>query len=263
MNEWNPSDTMLQKTIKVMLGAFAFGIVALILILLQTSLGTVWNRLLDALFGINGTHMYWFITRSSGILAYLLFWLSTVWGLGVSSKMFDRLVPRAFTYDAHEYLSLLAIGFTLIHMVVLMWDSYAPFSLAQLLVPFISDYRPFWIGIGVIGTYLTVLVTITFYVRKAIGINTFRVIHYLSFIAYLGITAHSWFSGTDTALLSTQLMYAGTFLVVVFMTVFWALTRRSARPLAPAPARAESLPPLSTKTSSTQFHARSRMPPQA
>lgn len=255
MNDVNSSEKILQTAVRVMLVAFALALVALMWILLQTPLGNVWNRLLDSIFGLSGTHVYWFITRSSGIIAYLLFWLSTVWGLAVSSKMFDRIVPRAFTYDAHEYLSLLAIGFTLIHMMVLMWDSFAPFTLPQLLIPFISDYRPFWIGIGVIGTYLTILVTVTFYLRKSIGINTFRVIHYLSFIAFLGVALHSWFSGTDTALVSTRLMYLGTVLVVVFMTVFWLVARRlnTSTPPPPAPTRVETLtlPPLSPKTSGT------------
>lgn len=257
MTQLNPSEKILQTAVRFMLGAFAMGILVLLWILFQTPLGTVWNRLLDAVFGLNGTHVYWFITRSSGIIAYLLFWLSTVWGLAVSSKMFDKLVPRAFTYDAHEYLSLLAIGFTIVHMVVLMWDSFAPFTLTQLLVPFISDYRPLWIGIGVIGTYLTILVTITFYIRKAIGITTFRVIHYLSFFAFIGVALHSWFSGTDTALLSTRLMYLGTVLVIVFMTVFWLVARRLAPspPSAPsAPPRVETFPALSPRTAAQRSY---------
>lgn len=251
MNELNPSEKILQTAVRFMLGVFAVGLLGLLWILLQTPIGTVWNRLLDAVFGLNGTHVYWFITRSSGIIAYLLFWLSTVWGLAVSSKMFDKIVPRAFTYDAHEYLSLLAIGFTLIHIVVLMWDSFAPFTLTQLLIPFASDYRPFWIGIGIIGTYLTILVTVTFYIRKSIGINTFRIIHYLSFIAFLGVVLHSWFSGTDTALLSTRIMYLGTVLVVVFMSVFWIVARRLNSSTPPAPVRVDTLPPLSPKTAGT------------
>ncbi|HZQ08155.1 MAG TPA: hypothetical protein VFD70_16345 [Anaerolineae bacterium] len=227
MNELDLSEQQFLKTIvRVMLGAFALCLVALIVLLWQTPLGGVWNHLLDALFGISSTHMYWYITRASGIVAYLLLWLSTVWGLAVSSKMFDRLLPRAFTYDAHEFLSLLAILFTIMHVVVLMFDSFMPFSFTQLWIPFVSDYRPFWIGIGIIGTYLTLLVTITFYIRKWIGIRSFRVIHYLSFAAYIGVTIHSWFSGTDTPLAASELMYLGTALVIVFMTVYWLVLVR-------------------------------------
>lgn len=223
MEELNRSDDTLARLARALLGLLAIALAGLLVILSQTPLGAVWARLLDAAFGVTSTHMWWYITRASGIIAYLLLWLSTVWGLAVSSKMFDRLIPRAFTYDAHEYLSLLAIVFTVVHVVVLMFDSFTPFTLAQLFVPFTSSYRPFWVGVGIIGTYLTVLVTVTFYIRKGIGQRAFRVIHYLSFAAYLAVTVHSWFAGTDTTLTAAQVMYGATFLVVVFLTVYWVV----------------------------------------
>lgn len=223
MSEFDDSEQFLKNILRVMLSALIVCIIALMVILMQTPLGAIWRQLFDALFGVSSTHMFWYITRASGIVAYLLLWLSTVWGLGVSAKMFDRLLPRTFTYDAHEYLSLLAIVFTVVHIVVLVFDSYTPFSFAQLIVPFASSYRPFWIGLGIIATYLTVLVTVTFYLRKWIGIRAFRAIHILSFAAYFGVTVHSWFSGTDTPLAASQLMYLGTAAVVIVMTAYWYL----------------------------------------
>jgi len=79
------------------------------------------------------------------------------------------------------------------------------------------------VGIGVIALYLTILVTVTFYMRKRIGMKAFRYIHYTSLIAYLGGTAHGFFAGTDSSLPIAGLMYGGTFLVVVFLTAFWLL----------------------------------------
>jgi hypothetical protein len=37
------------------------------------------------------------------------------------------------------------------------------------------------------------------------------------------VTIHSWFSGTDTPLAASQLMYLGTASVVIVMTVYWYL----------------------------------------
>lgn len=225
MNEWNPSDALIGKILRGMLLAVALALLGLLLLLSQTALGDVSSRGLDAVFGASSGHMTWYMTRASGIIAYLLLWLSTVWGLAVSSKLFDKLAPRAFTFDAHEYLSLLALGFTFVHVIVLLWEIYMPFSVVQLLVPFVSDYRPFWVGIGIIGTYLSVLVTVTFYMRRWIGTRAFRVIHYLSFAGFLGVLLHSWFAGTDTGLTATQLMYWFTGFSVVFMTVYWLALR--------------------------------------
>jgi predicted ferric reductase len=68
--------------------------------------------------------------------------------------------------------------------------------------------------------YASILVTVTFYLRKRIGYKTFHAIHYISFIAFAAVLLHSWFAGTDTPLWTTRLMYAFTGLSVVFLTVY-------------------------------------------
>ena len=69
------------------------------------------GKVLSKLFATNSVQTMWYVTRAAGLTAYLLVWLSTVWGLGVSSKIFDPVLQRVFTYDFHQFLSLLAIGF--------------------------------------------------------------------------------------------------------------------------------------------------------
>jgi len=170
---------------------------------------------------------FWYVTRAAGLAAYLLLWLSTLWGLAVSSKIFDPLLHRAFTFDVHEFLSLLAIGFVVAHVGALILDSYMPFSIPEILVPFLAPYRPLWVGIGIIGMYLTLLVTVTFYLRSKIGQKAFRTIHLLSFISYIAVTVHSVFAGTDSALISTKLVYIATALVIALLSVHWWMTRRA------------------------------------
>jgi predicted ferric reductase len=194
-----------------------------------TPLGAGLAMAVEWAFQLDSIKAPWFVTRSSGIIAYLLLWLSTVWGLAVSSKVLDRLMHRAYEFDFHQYLSLLAIGFLLLHVVVLLIDQYLPFSVAQVLVPFIAPYRPAWVGVGVIAAYLTVLVSATFYLRNRIGLPAFRAIHLTSFLAYLGATAHGLFSGTDSGLPATQVMYGGTLLVIVVLTAYWLVEQRRKR----------------------------------
>ena len=74
-----------------------------------------------------------------------------------------------------------------------------------------------------IGFYLIILVTVTFYLRNKIGGRAFRVIHILSLVGYLGATLHGIYSGTDTSLPMMQLLYKGTGLVVLFLTIFWVV----------------------------------------
>jgi predicted ferric reductase len=204
-------------------GAVAFLGGAGIYMLASSTLGARFTHALDPVFALSSVQLMWYITRASGLMAYFLLWLSTAWGLAVSSKIFDRMLHRTFTYDYHQFLSLLSIGFVALHVGVLMYDRYLPYTLVQVLVPFLSPYRPFWVGLGVIGLYLILLVTVTFYLRGRIGSRAFRSIHVLSLVAYLGVAAHAVFAGTDSALWFTQMLYAVTFLITVFLITYWLI----------------------------------------
>jgi len=175
------------------------------------------------LLGFSAENVAWYITRASGITAYLLVWLSTVWGLAIPSKLFGRYLNGNYTFDFHQFISLLSFAFLGLHMFILLADTYLSFNLVQILVPFLDSYRPLWVGVGVIAFYLLVLVTVTFYMRDRIGMKAFRVIHYSSLVAYLGATAHAIFSGTDSTLPAAMVMYGGTLLVVIFLTVYWLI----------------------------------------
>ena len=222
-NSKDQAGFFLWVAIGVLGAGLLFFIGLMVFLIVKTPLGPLLGSSLNQLFAINSVQLMWYITRAAGMTAYILLWLSTAWGLAVSSKIFDDLLHRSFTYDFHQFLSLLAIGFIILHIAVLTADRYLPYTIAQILVPFLSPYRPLWVGIGVLGFYLTLLVTITFYIRQWIGARTFRVIHGLSLVAYLGATVHAFFSGTDSSLLATQWLYAGTFLVTVFLTSYWLI----------------------------------------
>jgi predicted ferric reductase len=209
-------------------GLAIFGILALLvvgLVLIFTPAGSWLASSLNWLFAADSQQLWWYVTRSSGIIAYLLLWLSMVWGLAVPSKIAASLLDGVYTFDFHQFISLLSIGFALVHILVLTLDRYLPYSTLQILVPFLSPYRPLWVGIGVISFYIIVLVTVTFYLRSRISMSTFRSIHVLSLLGYLGITLHGLYAGTDAPLLSMQLIYRGTGLTVIFLTVYWLVLK--------------------------------------
>jgi sulfoxide reductase heme-binding subunit YedZ len=203
-----------------------FPLLGLIGALAVLVLATPLRASLDRLFAFNSQQAMWYLTRSAGIMAYLLLWLSTAWGLAIPSKILSDVLTTDFAFDFHQFISLLSLGFLGLHVFVLTADRYLPYTLAQVLIPFISPYRPVWVGIGTIATYLTLLVTVTFYLKKRIGMKSFRVIHYSSLLAYLFAVVHSLLSGTDSSLPATQIMYASTFLVVLFLLVYWLASLR-------------------------------------
>jgi predicted ferric reductase len=210
-----------QVVVSILLTFFIIGVILIGAIFAMTPVGQSLGGYLRFLFALDSVQIWWYVTRASGIIAYLLLWFSTILGLAVTSKYLDGMLDRLFTYDFHEFISLLSVGFTLVHVMVLMLDKYMPYSLAQILVPFISPYRPFWVGVGVISFYVILLVTITFYLRSKIGRRAFRAIHVLSLLGYIGVTLHGYFSGTDTALPTMQVLYQLSGLAVLFLTVYW------------------------------------------
>ena len=170
------------------------------------------------------TSAYWYMARAGGIVAYLLLWFSVVWGLALSSKLTTNRVPAPVVYGLHEFLSLGAVGFALLHSLVLLGDSYINFSLINLVLPYTAPYEPFWTGLGTIGFYLIAALTASFYVRKKIGQQTWRALHYLTFAGFALVLTHGLMAGTDTTLPVIKLMYLSTGGLVLFLTLYRMLT---------------------------------------
>src|SRR5690242_11991815 len=97
---------------------------------------------------------YWYLSRSSAVVAYLLLWISMASGITISNKLAQIWLGGPTAFDLHQYTSLLGLGFALFHALILMGDQYINYTLGQVLVPFASDtYRPLWVGLGQIGWY--------------------------------------------------------------------------------------------------------------
>ncbi len=180
--------------------------------------------------------VYWYLSRASAFVSYGLLWGSMALGLGITNKV-TRLWPGGPTFaDLHEHTGLLGLGFGLFHALALLGDHYIGYSLAEILVPFAGvNYRPLWVGIGQIALYLTALVTLSFYVRRWIGQRTWRLLHYLSFLAFGMALIHGLFSGTDSGSFLTLMMYWASFVSLAGLFVYRAATAVERR-LAPVQA---------------------------
>jgi methionine sulfoxide reductase heme-binding subunit len=224
----NQTQTKTVTNVLLVVTALFIGTIAMAvgLLAIEANTGAAPVQIVSSFLALDNVHIWWYITRAAGLMSYLLVWLSTLWGFAISSKILDPFLDRMFTYDFHEHLSLLSLGFVIIHLVVLLLDKVQPMQLAEVLIPFVSTYRPFWTGVGIIAFYLSILVTVTFYIRSWISMKTFRAIHYLSIAAYVGALFHGLYAGTDSALTWTQMMYWGTFLSTVFFCVYWLVTLR-------------------------------------
>jgi predicted ferric reductase len=186
-------------------------------------LGTTMPFAIDGLIRLAGSapeRFPWVATRIVAFLSYFAIAGSVIYGLLLSTKILDVIAHRPVTFALHQDLAAIGLGLAGIHVVLLGLDATQPLSLAEMLVPFASPYRPLWVGVGQVALYLVAIVTASFYVRRRIGQRTWRILHYVTFLAFAFTTAHGIMSGTDTSAPWAWWVYVVATTVVVFLTVY-------------------------------------------
>jgi predicted ferric reductase len=165
--------------------------------------------------------VFWYISRGSALIAYCLLWLSMALGLLMTNRMTKPWPGPVISNEFHQFISILGLAFVLVHAFILMGDQYIHYSFLQILIPFTSiDYRPFMVGLGQISLYLWLVVVISFYIRKKIGNRNWRMLHYFSFLLFLGALVHGIMSGTDSSEPWMQLIYWISGGSIMFLVVY-------------------------------------------
>ena len=167
---------------------------------------------------------FWFVSRAAAVVAYVLLWASTAWGILISSKAVKELVPGPLAFALHNVTAWLALGFSGVHAVALLGDRVVSFRLAGILVPFAAQYQPVLTGLGTLALYAGLLGALSFYVSKQIGYRTWRVIHAVSYLMFVGVTIHGVGLGTDSSTLVMQAVYFLAGGSVLFLTLYRVLT---------------------------------------
>jgi methionine sulfoxide reductase heme-binding subunit len=155
----------------------------------------------------------WYAARAGGVVAYLLLTAVVLLGLQMSSRRRIQLWPRIALEDVHRFAAFAAGSFVVIHIVAIAIDSYLPFSLTSIIVPFIAHYRAAWVGIGIVAAELMLAVAIANRLRgRVLSYATWRKTHYATFAVWTGATIHGIGSGTDRSsvwLVALEVVSAG------------------------------------------------------
>jgi len=186
--------------------------------------------------------VYWYLSRGSAMVSFVLLWASMAFGLVITNRL-ARLWPGGpAAFDLHQYVSLLGLGFALFHATILIGDEYIQFDLLRVFVPFASQsYKPVWVGLGQLGFYIWALLVGSFYLRKQIGTKAWRWIHFTSFLTFAMVMVHGVASGTDRQSLWATLMYwvaGGSLLFLLYYRIFVTVGAGRGKPArAPRPKR--------------------------
>ena len=147
---------------------------------------------------VNASGLTWEIARAGGFMAYGLLTASVAIGLVVSLKWRSPRWTRFITTELHRFVTLLALIFTGLHTVMVAIDPFIRFTPAEVLVPFLSHYRPLWIALGIVGAYLLAAIYLSDWIRPRVGYALWRRFHYLSFVVFLVTLVHGLSTGSDT-----------------------------------------------------------------
>lgn len=181
---------------------------------------------------------WWYLSRSSGIVATVLLVAALVWGLLFSARATGERRRPAWWLDLHRYLGGLAFAFVVVHLVSVYQDELSGIGLVEILVPFSGDRAPWAIAWGVVATYALALVVFTSWPRKRGRHRLWWMVHLLSVPATVLAGAHAWMIGSSRGGLWFQGLLAGLAGLVVYATVLRLFSpRRRARPRPQAPAR--------------------------
>ena len=98
----------------------------------------------------NGT-AFWYVTRASGVVSLLLLTAGLVLGVVGTVRWRSDRWPRFAVVSIHRNLTLFAIAFVALHVLTTIADGYAPVGLKDAVIPFVSRYRPLWLGFGAVA----------------------------------------------------------------------------------------------------------------
>jgi methionine sulfoxide reductase heme-binding subunit len=177
---------------------------------------------------VNG--VLWYSARASGEVALLF--LTTVVALGVMSalRVGGRRVPRFVLAGLHRNLTLVGLGFLATHIVSVVLDSYTSIGLTDAVVPFVSAYRPLWLGLGALAFDTLAVLTVTSLLRGRIGLRRWRALHWTAYACWTLAVIHALGTGTDTRV-SIVLFLTGLCGAVVLVAVAWRVTAAGPRHL--------------------------------
>ena len=197
----------------------------------------------------------WYTTRATGLVTLILFTGVVVLGSLVANRVGGAAVGRFELSELHRSLSMVAVIFLVIHIATTVVDSFVSTGLISVLVPLTSAYKRLPVGLGAVAFDLILAVWISSLAKARLKNETWRFIHWFSWLGWAIAVVHAFLTGTDAR------TGVGLALVIVSalagaLAGLWRFFARPARaagrtalsPLAPAAEAPRREPPARAPT---------------
>jgi methionine sulfoxide reductase heme-binding subunit len=171
----------------------------------------------------------WYAARASGIAAYVVLSVVVSIGITMGGKAQSRRWPRFAVEEIHRFGGLLVGSLIVVHVGAIALDSFLPFSVVQLVVPFTARYRPLWTGLGIFAAELLLALAVTNHYRKRMPHRLWRLAHYANFAVWTAASLHGIFAGTDRSAGWLAVLY-GVAISTVLSLIVWRVSGGGLRP---------------------------------
>ena len=141
--------------------------------------------------------VWWYLTRASAMVAWVLLTLTVVWGILLKTRILRGADNPEWLTVTHRYISGLAMAMIVTHMGTLLLDEYIQFGWADILVPFATSFEPLPVALGIIAFWLIILVQVTALSSRWLPESVWKGVHLSSYLAIVLVGLHSGLVGTD------------------------------------------------------------------
>jgi sulfoxide reductase heme-binding subunit YedZ len=191
------------------------------------------------------TPYLWYTTRATGIVAMLLFTAVVALGTLVANRVGGTFIGRFEVNEVHRSLSMVAMVFLVIHIVTTVLDSFVSTGVISAFIPMTSSYKRVPVALGAVGFDLILAVWISSLLKLRIKNQTWRFIHWFSWLAFATSLVHGYLTGTDAHSGVGMLLVAGCAGLVALAALWRFLGRptRAAGRTALSPLASPPVPP--------------------
>jgi sulfoxide reductase heme-binding subunit YedZ len=182
----------------------------------------------------------WYVMRGTGFVSLLLLTLTMAAGIANVRRWSTTNWTRSAVTFLHRNVSLLAVVFLALHIATAVTDKYIKVGLLAIVVPFTSQWKPLWVGVGTMALDIMLALVATSLLRNQLGHRLWRGVHWFAYLCWPLAALHGFKSGTDSTTGWARDVYVLCIVVVVAagLARLWGVVRPARQPIGSAAGRA-------------------------
>ena len=138
-------------------------------------------------------YLFWITSRAAGTTAMVFASASVGIGLAAGAK----LLKGPDRFNIHQAFAIATMVAIAVHGLSLLGDTYLRPTLLDVTVPFAFSYKTIPTSIGIIAGWGMIILGLSYYVRRWIGQQRWKLIHRFTALAWLFGLVHTFTTGTD------------------------------------------------------------------